>query len=75
MGSLEGVRGLTIGLTIPPLLHFLYKIWMALRHALGWLNSKIILGLFFMIILLPFAVVMHIIGYDPLNVTVNEKKT
>ena len=62
-----GVPGLTLGLTIPRLLHFPYKIWMALGHALGWVNSHIILGLVFIVVLLPIAVIMRIIGYDPLR--------
>jgi len=62
-----GVPGLTLGLTIPRLLHFPYKIWMALGHALGWVNSHIILGLIFIVVLLPIAVIMRIIGYDPLR--------
>ena len=51
----------------PSLLYYPYKLWMALGHALGWLNSRIILGLVFILILQPIALIMRIFGYDPLR--------
>ena len=62
-----GVPGLILGLTAPRLLHYPYKGWMLLGHALGWINSHIILGLVFIIILQPIAYVMRLTGYDPLR--------
>ena len=44
---------LIIGLAKPQLLLIPYKFWMKLGYSLGWINSKIILGLIFLIILLP----------------------
>ena len=40
---------------------------MALGHALGWINSHIILGLVFLIVLQPIALIMRVFGYDPLR--------
>ena len=59
-----GFIGLIIGLTSPRLLYYPYKFWMKLGLTLGWVNSKIILGLVYMILLLPIAFVMSLIGYD-----------
>ena len=64
---LIGIPGLVFGLLAPHLLHYPYKIWMALGHALGWINSHIILGLIFIIVLQPIAYVMRLTGYDPLR--------
>ena len=64
---LVGVPGLIIGLTAPSLLHYPYKIWMSLGHLLGWINSHIILGLVFLVVLQPIAFVMRLFGYDPLR--------
>ena len=50
-----------------PTLHYPYKGWMAIGHALGWVNSHIILGLVFIVILQPIAYVMRLNGYDPLK--------
>ena len=62
-----GIPGLILGLAAPLLLHYPYKGWMALGHALGWVNSHIILGLVFIIVLQPIAYVMLLTGYDPLR--------
>ena len=62
-----GFPGFILGLAIPRLLHYPYKIWMAIGHALGWVNSHIILGLVFIVVLQPIAYVMRITGYDPLR--------
>ena len=62
-----GVSGIILGLTSPRLLHYPYKIWMEIGHTLGWINSHIILGLVFIIVLQPIALIMRLTGYDPLR--------
>ena len=51
----------------PDLLLYPYRAWMMLGHILGWLNSRIILGLVFLIVLQPIALIMRILGHDPLK--------
>ena len=70
-----GFIALIIGLTSPRLLYYPYKFWMKLGLTLGCINSKIILGLVYMIVLIPIAFVMRLIGYDPLRTKQNEEKT
>ncbi len=70
-----GVTGLILGLTSPRLLHYPYKIWMKLGHVLGWVNSHIILGFIFIFIVQPIALIMRLIGYDPLRRRRNGEKT
>ena len=70
-----GFLGLLIGLTSPRLLYYPYKFWMKLGLTLGWVNSRIILGLVFIIVLLPISFVMRLIGYDPLRTKLKEVKT
>ena len=62
-----GIPGLILGLTSPGLLLYPYKVWMALGHILGWVNSNIILGLVFIFVLQPIAYTMRLTGYDPLR--------
>ena len=62
-----GVPGLLIGITAPRLLHYPYKGWMGLGNVLGWINSRIILGLVFVLVLQPIAYIMRLTGYDPLR--------
>ena len=66
---------LILGLASPHLLHYPYKSWMALGHILGWINSRLILGLIFIFILQPIAYGMRIIGYDPLRKRRKGEKT
>ena len=70
-----GVPGLLIGLIAPRLLYYPYKVWMALGHVLGWINSHIILGLVFIFVLQPIAYIMRLTGYDPLRTKRKEEKT
>ena len=70
-----GIPGLILGLTAPRLLHYPYKGWMALGHALGWVNSHIVLGLVFIVVLQPIAYVMRLTGYDPLRKRRKGKKS
>ena len=70
-----GFPGLILGLTAPRLLHYPYKSWIALGHALGWINSHIILGLVFIFVLQPIAYIMRLIGYDPLRTKRKKEKT
>ena len=72
---LIGFPGLILGLTSPRLLNYPYKGWMALGHALGWINSHIILGLVFIIILQPIAYIMRLTGYDPLRTRLKGENT
>ena len=62
-----GIPVLILGLIAPRLLYYPYKGWMALGHSLGWVNSHIILGLVFIVILQPIAYIMRLTGYDPLR--------
>lgn len=70
-----GIPGLILGIRAPKMLNYPYKVWMALGHALGWVNSHIILGLVFIFILQPIAFIMRLTGYDPLKIRRQGKKT
>ena len=70
-----GLPGLILGLTAPRLLFLPYKGWMALGYALGWVNSHLILGLVFVVVLQPTAYIMRFFGYDPLRKRRKNSKT
>ena len=58
---------LILGIFKPKFLFYPYKLWMIVGHVLGWVNSRIILGLVFLVVLQPIALIMRILGYDPLR--------
>ena len=65
---------LITGILKPRFLFYPYKGWMALGLALGWINSRIILGLVFLLVLQPIAFIMKVFGYDPLRQSQGERK-
>ena len=62
-----GVPFLFFGVFAPSKLYVPYKIWMTIGEILGWINSRIILGLVFLFVLQPIAFFMRLFGYDPLG--------
>jgi hypothetical protein len=44
-----------------------YKGWMALGHVMGWINTRIILGLVFFAIVTPIGIVRRLLGKDPMG--------
>ncbi len=61
------IPSIILAVTKPSLLLYPYRGWMKIGHILGWLNSRIILGLVFLIVLQPIALIMRIFGHDPLR--------
>ncbi|MBE9152856.1 SxtJ family membrane protein [Cyanobium sp. LEGE 06113] len=70
---LIGLPAIGLALMTPGLLAFPYRCWMALGHGLGWINSHVILGLVFILVLQPIALVMRFRGHDPLRRRVRNK--
>ena len=63
-----GFPSIILAISKPKLLLYPYKSWMKLGHILGWVISRIILGLVYIIILQPIALIMRIYGHDPLRI-------
>lgn len=55
------------GLFVQPVLRPLYVVWMKFAFVLGWINTRLILGLFFYVILTPGSVLMRLFGRDVLK--------
>ena len=49
------------------MLVFFYKFWMWTGLVLGKINSYLIMGIIFLIILQPIAIVMKLLGHKPLK--------
>ena len=62
-----GILFLILGCIKPYLLYYPYKFWMKIGYLLGWVNSHLVLGLVFFVVLMPIAFVMRFFGYDPLR--------
>ncbi|CAK8723315.1 SxtJ [Candidatus Electronema halotolerans] len=51
----------------PKALGPLNRAWMFLGHILGWINTRIILGIVFLLIFTPTALVFRLLGKDPMR--------
>lgn len=62
-----GIPSLLVGILKPNWLKYPYLGWMKLGNILGFINSKLILGLVFILVLLPISLIMKLFKYDPLK--------
>jgi hypothetical protein len=64
--------GLAVALILPALvaprvLGPAQRAWMALGNALGWVNTRIVLGLIFFGLITPMGLMFRLMGRDPLQ--------
>ena len=52
---------------LPRSLARVHRVWMALGETLGWINTRILLALVFYGIVTPMAIVMRLLGRDPMR--------
>lgn len=43
------------------------RVWLPLAHLLGWINTRIILGAVFFILVTPMGQLLRLFGHDPLR--------
>lgn len=55
------------GLVMPGILKHLYQGWMWVGHIMGWVNTRIILGVLFYGIVTPMGLIMKMTGHDPMR--------
>jgi hypothetical protein len=60
---------LTLALIAPPVLKPFHRVWMAIGEALGWVNSRIILGVVYYVLIVPIGAIRRLRGNDPMRRT------
>ena len=55
------------GLWVYRILKPIYVGWMTFAFALGWVNTRIILGLVFYLVFAPAGLILRLLGKDPLG--------
>ena len=70
-----GIPSLILAFLKPSLLKYPYKYWIKTGEILGWINSRIIFGIVFVLVLQPIAFIMYLSGYDPLRKKFNDDKS
>jgi len=56
-----------LALLAPRFLRSVHKHWMQMAHALGWFNTRVLLGLVYFLVMTPIGMVMRLLGRDPLD--------
>ena len=66
---LAGLAAILGGLALlaPGRLGRVHKVWMSGADALGWFNTRVLLGLVYFFMMTPTGVVMRLFGRDPLD--------
>ncbi len=54
-------------LAAPLTLNPVYQVWMRFGQALGWVETRIVLGIIFYLIVFPVGLVMRLLGHDPMR--------
>jgi hypothetical protein len=54
-------------LVFPRSLAWFHGRWMALGHILGWINTRIILGVVFYLVVTPTGMIRRLLGKDPMG--------
>lgn len=65
----------TFAMFMPKKLGGFYRVWMKVGAALGKVNSRIILGIVFYLVITPMALIMRIFHHDPMAHTINPNTT
>jgi hypothetical protein len=69
-----GLLFLITGFVGYPLLRPVYLGWMKFAFVLGWINTRILLGLFFYLVLTPIGVGMRLFGKDLLDEKIDKAR-
>jgi hypothetical protein len=56
-----------VAVLVPPLWLRFFRVWMKFAEGLGWVMTRVILSVFYFLILTPVGVVMRIFGRRPLD--------
>lgn len=56
-----------LAIFIPQVLKPINDIWIKVGNVLGWINSRIILGIMFFLLILPIGLILKLFGKDSMN--------
>lgn len=62
-----------LGLVVPALLRPVERLWMKLARALGWVMTRVILGLIFLLLFTPAGLALRLLGKDPLELRLDRR--
>ena len=54
-------------IAVPAVLRPVFIVWMKVGHVLGWINTRLILGIVFYLVIAPTGILLKLLGKDPLK--------
>ncbi len=64
---------IVLGAIVPKSLKQVHGGWMKIGHALGSINTRIILGIIYYVLITPMGLVMRLMGKDPMHRTLTRE--
>jgi len=72
--ALSGAGFVILGLFSPSILRPIYHIWMKIAWLISWFNIRVLLGVFFYIVVTPTGLFLRLIGKDLVNLKIQKAK-
>jgi len=72
-----GACAVLLGVTaaVPPAARVFHRAWWRFAEALGFINSSILLSVFYFLVMMPVGFLMRLLGRDPLSRRENKRDT
>ncbi|MEM9824363.1 MAG: SxtJ family membrane protein [Bacteroidota bacterium] len=70
-----GIALLLMALFVYPLAKWIHRGWMKLAHILGWINTRLLLGILFFLILVPLAFLRKLFSKQHMPLTPDDSDT
>ena len=72
--GIVGVLLMVMALTIPKALKEIYKVWMGMAFAIGWVVSRIILAILFFLVVTPIGFIAQLFGKEFMDIRKNKRR-
>ena len=64
-----------VALIRPVLLGPVNNVWLKISDVLGWVNTRLVMGIMFFLLIAPIGILMRLFGKDTLNNKLSEKES
>lgn len=71
---LVGGSLMVLGGLVPHVLSPVHKVWMWIGHLLGWINTRVLLGIVFYGLITPIGIVLHMMGKSTIQRGFSDKQ-
>lgn len=64
-----------VALLRPVLLGPVNRVWLKISDVLGWINTRLVMGIMFFLLIAPIGMLMRLFGKDTLNTKLSDQQT